>query len=65
MYGARQDGKQHQQFKNIIQIGKDKRYNSKELPLMVDVSTRYIIYVKGDKKLLLKLVAFTVTAATN
>ena len=49
----------------MIQIGEYKRYNSKELLLMVDVSTRYIIYVKGDTKLLLKLAAVTVTTATN
>ena len=50
-------------YKNNTHWGE--RCNGKELPLMVDVSTRYIIYVKGDKKLQLKLVAFTVTAATN
>ena len=50
MLSRRMDQQQkgeHQRIKYITAIGGKIRYNSKELPLKVDVSTRYLMTLKG------------------
>ena len=60
MLSRRMDQQQkgeHQRIKYITAIGGKIRYNSKELPLKVDVSTRYLMTLKGKQEAAITLIS--------